>query len=124
MLKRFFEALKVLVGRETLEDAPRPSKVPRPSFLSWLLQPEKLPAPAVSVPPRRTSLWRWLLMPEELQPAGEGGKVSTGKPLLTTLLAREILPRDPVPEKRSRPRPWQRPWGKRGKNRSTYDRGK
>jgi len=124
MLKRFYRAVGVLISREELGHEPAPSRERGPSFISWLLQPEELPAPAVSVPPRRTPLWRWLLMPEELPPAGEGGKESTGKPLLTALLARETLPRDPVPEQRSRPRPWRRPWEKRGKNRSTYDRGK
>ena len=54
MLKGFFEAVGVLISREELGREAPPSREPRPSFISLILQPEQLPAPAVSVPPRRT----------------------------------------------------------------------
>lgn len=99
MLKGFFEAVGVLVSREELgREAPLTRKS-RPSLISLILQPEELPAPAVSVPPRRTPLWRWLLMPEKLPPAVAGGEAGTVKSFFGTLFGKETLPRDPVPEK-------------------------
>lgn len=97
MLKRVFEGISVLLGREILDESPPPSKEPRPSFLSWLLQPEKLPAPAVSVPPRRTPLWRLLFLPEDLPAPDESVAGPKEKSLLAELLSREELPRDPAP---------------------------
>jgi hypothetical protein len=97
MLKRFVEAFKVLVSRETLEETPQPSKDPRQAFLSWLLQPEKLPAPAVSIPPRRTPLWRWLFVPDYLPAPHESATGTERKSLLAVLVSREELPRDSVP---------------------------
>jgi hypothetical protein len=105
VLKRFFMSLGVLVRREELPREDPPHREPKPSFISMVLQPEKLPPPAVSVPPRRTPLWRWLLMPEKLPAAEAKGEGGAARSLFATLFAKERLPRDPVPERKSRSRP-------------------
>ena len=69
-----------------------------PSFLAWLMKPEELPRPAVSVPPRKTSFLNWLLVPEKLPPPP--GEEAPGRPsFLAVLTSREDLPKDPEPGK-------------------------
>lgn len=103
MAKRFTEAIRILYTRETLEREDPPPREPRPSFSSWLFRPEKLPPPAVSVPPQKTSFFKWLVVPDKL-PAPAAGEGEKRQSLLSELLAREELPRDPltVREKKTR----------------------
>lgn len=96
MAKRIVEAIRILTGGETLEREDPPPREPRPSFAGFFFQPEKLPPPAVSVPPQKTSFFRWLVVPDKLPPPGTG-EGEGRKSLLTELLAREALPLDPPP---------------------------
>jgi hypothetical protein len=96
MVGRLFRAIVIIFSPETLESAP-PSGKEREgdSFFTWLLKPERLPAPAVSVPPRREPPWKWLLLPEKLAApaAKEAGRDRPS--LFTYLYSSETLPSDP-----------------------------
>ena len=95
MAGRFFRAIVTILSPETLESAP-PAEGGREgaSFLTWLLKPERLPAPAVSVPPRRESPLRWLLLPEKLA-APEAKETGSDRPsLFAYLFSSETLPSD------------------------------
>ena len=96
MVGRFFRAIVVIFSPETLEAAP-PSVLDKRegSFFTWLLKPENLSAPVVSVPPPRSPLWKWLLLPEKL-PAFESKTVERGpSSLFTYIFSSETLPSDP-----------------------------
>ena len=107
MVGRFFRAIAVIFSSETLDSAPPAERVKKASFFSWLLQPERLSAPAVSVPPRREPFWKWLLVPERLAPLEAKEAGGKGPSLFSTLISSETLPSDaPQPGKveRSSPR--------------------
>jgi hypothetical protein len=101
VIRGFFKGVVEIFRWENIElDDPAPRGEKHPSFLEWLLKPETLPRPAVSVPPGRTSFWNWLFVPEKLSPPTDDGSSEERPSLLTTLFSKETLPRDPVPEKR------------------------
>lgn len=100
MIVRIARAVRVIVSREELTEDPSPP--PRDGaggFLKWLLAPESLPRPAVSVSPDRTSFWRWLFMPDELPPPDDAASPGGKRSVLALIFSGETLPRDPVPEK-------------------------
>ncbi len=98
MVKRLLQAIGIIFSPETLESSP-PAEEGRKgaSVFAWLLKPEKLPAPAVSVPPRRESPWRWLFLPEKLA-APKAKEAASDRPsLFTYLFSSETLPSDAPP---------------------------
>jgi hypothetical protein len=101
-IKGVIEGVIEVFRWENLElDDPAPAGSGKPSFLVWLLKPESLPRPAVSVPPQKTSFLNWLLLPEKLPPPPD--ESSPRRPsLLAVLAARETLPTDPAPGKASK----------------------
>ena len=101
VIRGFFKGVVEVFRWENLElDDPDPRGEKRPSFLEWLLKPETLPRPAVSVPPGRTSFWNWLFVPEKLPPPPDDGS-SEGRPARrAALFSKKKHPRDPVPGKR------------------------
>ena len=101
-VKGLIEGVKELFRWENLElEDPAPSGDGKASFLSWLLKPESLPRPAVSVPPRKTSFLNWLLVPEKLPPPPDDSSPRRAS-LFAVLAARETLPTDPAPVKASK----------------------
>jgi hypothetical protein len=59
MARSFLKAIVTIFSRETLEfSSPAGEKRERSSFFAWLLKPERLSAPAVSVPPHREPFWK------------------------------------------------------------------
>jgi hypothetical protein len=98
-IKRVIEGvIEVFRWENLVLDDPFPSGDGKASFLSWLLKPESLPRPAVSVPPRKTSFLNWLLVPEKLPPPPDDRSPRRAS-LFAALLARETLPTDPEPVK-------------------------
>ena len=95
MVGRFFRAVVIIFSPETLGPAqPAGEEKERGSFFSWLLKPERLSPPAVSVPPRRESPWKWLLLPEKLA-APKAKEADSDRPrLFTYLFSSETLPSD------------------------------
>ena len=105
MIARVARAVRIVLSTEKLPEDPSPPPGDRGrSFFKWLFEPERLPRPAVSVAPDRTSFWRWLFMPEPLPPPAASSSGDGRKSLLPFLFARETLPLDPSPvrEKSSR----------------------
>jgi hypothetical protein len=101
-IKELVEGVIELFRWENLElENPVPAGAGKPSFLGWLLKPESLPRPAVSVPPQKTSFLNWLLLPEKLPPPPDGN-LPRRPSLLAALAARETLPTDPAPGKTSK----------------------
>jgi len=102
------KAIKEVVGGvreifrwENLElDDTSPAGGERSSFFAWLLKPEVLPRPAVSVPPDRKSFLNWLFVPESLPPPSDKSGAEGRPSLFATLFSRETLSRDPVPGKK------------------------
>lgn len=96
MAGRLFRAIIIIFSPETLESAPPPGeKREGDSFFTSLLKPDRLPAPAVSVPPRREPPWKWLLLPEKLAAPKAKEAASDRTTLFTYLFSSETLPSDP-----------------------------
>ena len=96
MVKKLLQAIGIIFSPETLEfTPPAVEKREGPSVFAWLLQPERLPAPAVSVPPRREPPWKWLLLPEKLAPPAAKEADGDSPSLFTYLISSETLPSDP-----------------------------
>jgi len=101
-VKGIIEGMKELFRWENIElEDTAPAGAEKTSFLVWLLTPETLPRPAVSVPPRKTSFLNWLLVPEKLPPPADESSPRLPS-LLAVLTARETLPTDPAPVKASK----------------------
>jgi len=90
------EAIRVIFGREKIQDLPARHIDPfRLGLLGWLFGREELPQDEPPLRPSKPALLTWLFAPEDLPYEEPRPPVKAGSPpFLQTLFAREELPRD------------------------------